>query len=80
LRLSFFATVLWLLGGCAAVTTSQSEAESQALAGCGPVETLEHIRQEIEAVELGALAQIRVEGEWDDDLMTQVQKPSPIEP
>ena len=32
----------------------------------------------IEAVELGALAQVVVEGEWDDTLMTQVQAPSPI--
>ncbi|MDE2921995.1 MAG: copper-containing nitrite reductase [Acidobacteriota bacterium] len=32
----------------------------------------------IEAVELGALAHVRVEGEWDDDLMTQVTPPSPI--
>lgn len=32
----------------------------------------------IEAVELGALAHVRVEGEWDDDLMTQVMPPSPI--
>lgn len=33
----------------------------------------------IEAVELGALAHVRVEGEWDDDLMTQVTAPSPID-
>ncbi len=32
----------------------------------------------IEAVELGALAHVVVEGDWDDDLMTQVQAPSPI--
>lgn len=32
----------------------------------------------IEAVELGALAQVVVEGEWDDILMTQVQAPAPI--
>lgn len=32
----------------------------------------------IEAVELGALAHVRVQGEWDDDLMTQVMPPSPI--
>ncbi len=32
----------------------------------------------IEAVELGALAHVMVDGEWDDDLMTQVQAPSPI--
>ena len=32
----------------------------------------------IEAVELGALAHVQVEGEWDDDLMTQVVPPSPI--
>ena len=32
----------------------------------------------IEAVELGATAHFKVEGEWDDDLMTQVQAPSPI--
>jgi nitrite reductase (NO-forming) len=32
----------------------------------------------IEAVELGATAHFKVEGEWVDDLMTQVQPPSPI--
>ncbi len=32
----------------------------------------------IEAVELGATAHIQVDGEWDDDLMTQVQPPTPI--
>jgi nitrite reductase (NO-forming) len=32
----------------------------------------------IEAVELGATGHIVVEGEWDDDLMTQVQPPTPI--
>ncbi len=32
----------------------------------------------IEAVELGALATVVVEGEWNDDLMTQVQAPGPI--
>ena len=32
----------------------------------------------IEAVELGALAHVVVDGEWDDDLMTQVQTPAPI--
>lgn len=32
----------------------------------------------IEAVELGATAHFKVEGEWVDDLMTQVQAPSPI--
>ena len=32
----------------------------------------------IEAVELGATAHFKVEGEWNDDLMTQVQAPSPI--
>jgi nitrite reductase (NO-forming) len=32
----------------------------------------------IEAVELGATAHIVVEGEWDDDLMTQVEPPTPI--
>ncbi|MDP1730064.1 MAG: copper-containing nitrite reductase [Devosia sp.] len=33
----------------------------------------------IEAVELGATAHFTVEGTWDDDLMTQVQPPTPIE-
>ncbi len=33
----------------------------------------------IEAVMLGATAHIVVEGEWDDDLMTQVAKPGPIQ-
>ncbi|PZF75447.1 nitrite reductase, copper-containing [Aestuariivirga litoralis] len=33
----------------------------------------------IEAVMLGATAHVVVEGEWDDDLMTQVQKPAPIQ-
>ncbi len=33
----------------------------------------------IEAVELGATAHVTVEGEWDDDLMTQVMAPTPIE-
>lgn len=32
----------------------------------------------IEAVELGAAADVMVEGEWDDDLMTRVQDPAPI--
>ena len=32
----------------------------------------------IEAVELGALAQVIVDGEWDDGLMTQVRAPAPI--
>jgi len=32
----------------------------------------------IEAVELGALAQVVVDGDWDDDFMTQVQAPAPI--
>ncbi|WP_035872847.1 copper-containing nitrite reductase [Cucumibacter marinus] len=32
----------------------------------------------IEAVELGATAHVQVEGEWNDDLMTQVLEPSPI--
>ena len=33
----------------------------------------------IEAVMLGATAHVVVEGDWDDDLMTQVQKPGPIQ-
>jgi nitrite reductase (NO-forming) len=32
----------------------------------------------IEAVELGATAHVVVEGDWNDDLMTQVQAPTPI--
>ncbi len=32
----------------------------------------------IEAVLLGAAAQIRVEGTWDNDLMEQVRKPAPL--
>ncbi|MGE0241023.1 MAG: copper-containing nitrite reductase [Parvibaculaceae bacterium] len=32
----------------------------------------------IEAAELGATAHVRVEGAWDDDLMTQVAAPGPI--
>jgi nitrite reductase (NO-forming) len=32
----------------------------------------------IEAVELGATAHFKVEGEWNNDLMTQVKPPSPI--
>jgi nitrite reductase (NO-forming) len=32
----------------------------------------------IEAVMLGATAHVVVEGEWDDDLMTQVAKPAPL--
>lgn len=32
----------------------------------------------IEAVELGATAHFKVEGEWNDDLMTQVEAPGPI--
>jgi len=32
----------------------------------------------IEATELGALSHVIVEGEWDDDLMTQVTEPGPI--
>ncbi len=34
----------------------------------------------IEAVELGATAHVKVEGAWDDDLMTQVRPPEPISP
>lgn len=33
----------------------------------------------IEAVELGATAHFKVEGDWNDDLMSQLQAPSPIE-
>ena len=33
----------------------------------------------IEAVMLGATAHVKVEGEWDDDLMKQVKKPEPID-
>ena len=33
----------------------------------------------IEAVELGALAHVNVQGEWDEDLMTQVTPPGPID-
>ena len=33
----------------------------------------------IEAVMLGATAHVKVEGEWNDDLMMQVAKPAPIE-
>ena len=33
----------------------------------------------IEAVELGATAHFKVGGEWNDDLMTQVQAPTPID-
>ncbi len=32
----------------------------------------------IEALQKGAAAHFHVEGEWDDDLMTQIKKPSPI--
>ena len=32
----------------------------------------------IEAAELGATAHIMVDGEWNDDLMTQVRAPAPI--
>ena len=32
----------------------------------------------IEAIELGAVAHVNVEGEWDDDLMVQVKEPTPI--
>ncbi len=31
------------------------------------------------AIELGAVAHVNVEGEWDDDLMTQVKAPTPID-
>ena len=34
--------------------------------------------QRSEAVELGATAHFMVDGEWNDDLMTQVQAPTPI--
>lgn len=34
----------------------------------------------IEAVELGAAAHFRVDGKWNDDLMTQVKAPGPIPP
>jgi nitrite reductase (NO-forming) len=33
----------------------------------------------IEAVELGATAHFKVEGNWDNDLMTQVKAPQPID-
>jgi nitrite reductase (NO-forming) len=33
----------------------------------------------IEAVELGATAHFKVEGNWNDDLMTQVKPPEPID-
>ena len=33
----------------------------------------------IEALLLGAAAHVNVEGEWNDDLMTQVKKPTTIE-
>ena len=33
----------------------------------------------IEAVELGALAHVNVQGEWNEDLMTQVAAPGPID-
>ncbi len=33
----------------------------------------------IEAIELGAVAHVSVEGEWDDDLMAQVRDPAPID-
>lgn len=32
----------------------------------------------IEATELGAAAHVKVEGEWDDDLMSQISAPGPI--
>lgn len=32
----------------------------------------------IEAAELGATAHVKVEGAWDDDLMTQIKAPGPI--
>ena len=32
----------------------------------------------IEAVNLGVLAQIKVEGQWNDEIMKQVMKPSPM--
>ncbi len=32
----------------------------------------------IEAVQFGAMAHIKVEGEWDDDLQTQISPPHPI--
>ena len=34
----------------------------------------------VEAVELGATAQFKVEGKWNDDLMKQVSPPGPIPP
>jgi nitrite reductase (NO-forming) len=34
----------------------------------------------VEAVELGALAHFKVEGQWNDDLMKQVSPPGPIPP
>lgn len=33
-----------------------------------------------EGMLLGAMAQVKVEGEWNPDLMTQVEKPGPISP
>jgi nitrite reductase (NO-forming) len=34
----------------------------------------------IEAVELGATAEFKVDGPWNSDLMTQVKPPEPIRP
>jgi len=33
----------------------------------------------IEAFELGATAHFRVEGPWNEDLMSQVRAPSPVQ-
>jgi len=33
----------------------------------------------IEAILLGAVAHINVSGEWNNDLMEQLKKPSPIQ-
>ena len=32
----------------------------------------------IEAINLGAVAEIKVEGTWDNDLMEQLKAPSPL--
>jgi nitrite reductase (NO-forming) len=33
----------------------------------------------IEAFELGATAHFRIEGAWNEDLMTQVRAPGPVQ-
>ena len=77
---------VWLMGKFA--NAPLRDLETWAVPGGSAVTALYTFRQPgvyayvnhnlIEAVELGATAHFRVEGKWNDDLMTQVRRPGPI--